>query len=530
MKLDGYIRVSRVNGREGDSFISPEQQRDKIEAFAKVMDAEIVEWHTDLDQSGGKISRPGLNKAMRRIEAKQTDGLIVAKIDRFARAVEAYAVIRRILEAEAVFASADERLDPSTPMGKAMLQIVLVFAEMELDRIRESWADAKKRAVERDLWIGRDTFGYRKRVVGIKKNDKPAYGPLEPHPDEGPVVTEAYRLAAGEGWSAARRYLEREAPHRRWRPEVVRRLLSSRVYLGESFLGELAKVDAHEPLTTPELYAAVQTLPEMRSTPRKASGDYVLSGVARCGKCGGGMIGQLQTVKGVQRRRLRCGCGGGASITADGLEEFVRDRVGVALAARATVVRVESAPLYEAQEALALAESDLTRWLADDRTRELIGDELFHQGVEGRLEKLAEARERYQHVSSQVARAEVIPAISDLEDPEQFARAVAAMVKAVKVKPGRGSTGERATIEWAECLNAETPETRARSPFETTASEQTIEAGMKGLAEGQRQRFPGAVVEAILPDRASRRHWAPPVPPVGPGDWGPHCRPFARRV
>jgi hypothetical protein len=35
-QLDGYIRVSKVAGREGDSYISPKVQREKIEGWAKL--------------------------------------------------------------------------------------------------------------------------------------------------------------------------------------------------------------------------------------------------------------------------------------------------------------------------------------------------------------------------------------------------------------------------------------------------------------------------------------------------------------
>ena len=58
-QMDGYVRVSKVGGREGDSFISPQQQRERIEAAAAAAKATIVEWHTDLDQSGGNADRPG---------------------------------------------------------------------------------------------------------------------------------------------------------------------------------------------------------------------------------------------------------------------------------------------------------------------------------------------------------------------------------------------------------------------------------------------------------------------------------------
>jgi hypothetical protein len=49
---DGYIRVSRRAGREGDSFISPEVQRKKIADWAKLHEVEIVQWWEEIDQSG----------------------------------------------------------------------------------------------------------------------------------------------------------------------------------------------------------------------------------------------------------------------------------------------------------------------------------------------------------------------------------------------------------------------------------------------------------------------------------------------
>jgi site-specific DNA recombinase len=41
---DGYIRVSRRGGREGESFISPQVQRQKIADWAALHDVEVVEW------------------------------------------------------------------------------------------------------------------------------------------------------------------------------------------------------------------------------------------------------------------------------------------------------------------------------------------------------------------------------------------------------------------------------------------------------------------------------------------------------
>jgi len=53
MRLDGYIRVSRVGGRSGDSFHSPDLQREAIQGWAAAHGHEIVQWHEELDESGG---------------------------------------------------------------------------------------------------------------------------------------------------------------------------------------------------------------------------------------------------------------------------------------------------------------------------------------------------------------------------------------------------------------------------------------------------------------------------------------------
>ncbi|MDQ3858884.1 MAG: recombinase family protein [Actinomycetota bacterium] len=63
-ELIGYMRVSRVAGREGDSFISPALQRERIEAHAKAHGHDVISWETDLDQPGSRYQRPGFQRAL----------------------------------------------------------------------------------------------------------------------------------------------------------------------------------------------------------------------------------------------------------------------------------------------------------------------------------------------------------------------------------------------------------------------------------------------------------------------------------
>jgi hypothetical protein len=43
MAFDGYVRISRVGGREGDSFLSPAIQRDSIRRQAKAKGVDLGE-------------------------------------------------------------------------------------------------------------------------------------------------------------------------------------------------------------------------------------------------------------------------------------------------------------------------------------------------------------------------------------------------------------------------------------------------------------------------------------------------------
>ena len=85
--MDQYVRVSRVAGRSGESFISPDLQREQGAAWASSRGVEVAAIHEDLDQSGGKLERPGLDALMARIRAGETDGVIVSKLDRLSRLV-----------------------------------------------------------------------------------------------------------------------------------------------------------------------------------------------------------------------------------------------------------------------------------------------------------------------------------------------------------------------------------------------------------------------------------------------------------
>src|SRR3954447_6499998 len=203
MKLDGYIRVSRVGGRSGDGFISPGEQKERVRAWAKSQGHRIAKWHEDLDQPGSKANRPGLNAAMERIETGTTGGLVVARLDRFGRSVQDSAnLLARIRAADGVLCTVAEGIDTSGYMGKFLADLFAALGELELARITETWATSRRSAVSRGIHIsGAVPTGYRRNENRV----------LEVDPKVAPAIREMFRRrAAGVSFKQLGRFLEGE--------------------------------------------------------------------------------------------------------------------------------------------------------------------------------------------------------------------------------------------------------------------------------------------------------------------------------
>jgi site-specific DNA recombinase len=280
MRLDGYIRVSRVGKREGASFISPTVQRERCEGVAKAGGHTIVAWHEDLDESGGKAERPGFQQALARIDAGESEGIVVAKLDRFARSVaDAAAAMKRIDDAGGALMVAESSLDTSTSFGRFAMHMMLAMAELELERLRESWDTARAQAVARGVHVASRT------PTGYERDEDRR---LVPNADA-PVVTELFRRRAeGASWNELASVLENagvETPYGSlsWTPGSMQSILENRVYLGEARSGEHVLPAAHAAVVDESTWRAAQ---RAKQRPSKRSGPTtLLAGLVRCAGC-----------------------------------------------------------------------------------------------------------------------------------------------------------------------------------------------------------------------------------------------------
>lgn len=409
---DGYIRVSRRAGREGESFISPEVQRKKVAEWAALHGVEIVRWWEELDQSGARRERPMFQEALTRCERGETGGIIVARLDRFARsAVDALESIRRLNDAGARLVSVEDNFDGSTAMGRFAIGILTLIAELELERIKANWQTAVTEAVGRGVHISaRPPTGYQRDDAGRLARAEPA----------GSVVAEVFRRrGVGASIEELAVFLETQSvfppsgnPH--WSRMGVRNLLKNPAYLGQARSGKVVKEGAHEPIVTrAEWDAAQHTRTLLRPPTESLSSRALLGGLIRCAGCGHTLkiSGSLDKKTDARYPTYYCTgrystglCTARATIRASTVDQYVEAQVLAALRADGGPLAqavAASERLDEALRAVIDAEHELDLFVTNPRLLTTLGEQRFLEGVDARQLALDDARAMVAHLRQQ---------------------------------------------------------------------------------------------------------------------------------
>ena len=136
-------RINAVYGRQSvdrkDS-ISIESQ---IEFCEYELKGENYKAYTDKGYSGKNTDRPKFQQLMADIQRGLIKKVVVYKLDRISRSILDFATMMEEFQKYNVeFVSSTEKFDTSTPMGRAMLNICIVFAQLEHETIQKRVTDA----------------------------------------------------------------------------------------------------------------------------------------------------------------------------------------------------------------------------------------------------------------------------------------------------------------------------------------------------------------------------------------------------
>lgn len=151
--------------------------------------------YTDKGYSGKNTNRPAFEEMLADMERGEVSRVIVYKLDRISRSILDFANMMEAFQKYNVeFVSSTEKFDTSTPIGRAMLNICIVFAQLERETIQKRVTDAYYSRCKKGLYMGgRIPYGFAKMDTVINRIKTSMYISV---PEESEQIKLMYSLYA----------------------------------------------------------------------------------------------------------------------------------------------------------------------------------------------------------------------------------------------------------------------------------------------------------------------------------------------
>lgn len=309
-----YIRVStQYQVRKGESL---EVQKNRLIEwcnFNGITQYEIFEDAGVSSKDESIVSRPAYNRMLNKIKQKKFTILVVTKLDRINRNVVDFNNMYNILKKNNVkFVSIDNGFDTSTPIGKAMVQICLVFGQMEIEQLSERVLETHLNVVSTSGKLqGRPPFGY---VRG--KNGTPEAGKAIVVKEEAEIVKKIYKMyLSGKSSGQIATYLNQNKIFGRkggmWITKGITDILHNEFYIGTYIYNRCTSgtrkpkpkeewiilKDHHTAIISKEDFDLVQKKisenTKSHNTSRSAN-IHLFKNIIVCGKCGKNYVSAIE--------------------------------------------------------------------------------------------------------------------------------------------------------------------------------------------------------------------------------------------
>lgn len=323
----GMVAIYARQSIDRPDSVSIETQVNQCRKFT----AEESRVYADAGYSGKNINRPEFERMLKDIKNGKLTAVISYRLDRISRNIIDFANLLNTFEKHGVqYISATEQFDTSTPMGRAMIYIVMVFAQLERETIATRILDNYRFRSMRGLFMGGNTpFGYDSRRILL---DGKKTSMLEPN-GQAEVLRDIFRrFSSKESMIGICHELNRKgiktAKGNLWSGNAVRRVLRNispccadgRLYdyltaagysianSRDEFDGQhgmclffknknrnqitdisdqIAVVGLHQPLISSEQYLHAQQILNTNAPARgKRSQRTFLAGLMKCKECG----------------------------------------------------------------------------------------------------------------------------------------------------------------------------------------------------------------------------------------------------
>lgn len=375
--LCAYLRLTV--DRDGNK-IGYDVQEESIRRWAEYAGETIGHVYRDKDLTAAdlNVERPEYEQMLADVEVGMWGGIVVWRLDRLVRLMYEFERCYKIVDSAGGFIVTTEPVIRSDePIGKAFLQLLVVFAEMEIGTMKVRARGHRMARAQKGLYNGGGPrpFGF----IGVERDEDGSYlnkgkVGVEHHPLEAALLREAADRILDEGWSwidVLNDWASRTPPvlgttGKPMSVETLRRILT-----GLRIIGKREAVVAHpetgdleidpetgefirepvtavwKPIITEKQWHDLRALIKQKG-PRGPALRYLLSSFITCGRCRQKLTGTKRRyrIQGVMTEvaKYRCkseishrqrGACGALEVLAQPVERLVVARV---------LVRIEQTP------------------------------------------------------------------------------------------------------------------------------------------------------------------------------------------
>ncbi|MDU4737954.1 recombinase family protein [Clostridium sp.] len=334
-RLALYTRVSTIEQSE-EGYSIDEQER-LLRSWAEKNNYEVYKCYSDRGISGKDIkNRPALKELLKDAEEKKFDMVISWKINRISRKLADVLKIVDILEKNDItFKSYSEPFETDTPAGKMQFQMMALIGEFERGTIAQNVKMGMCAKAKSGEWCGGRVLGYDLVPVENQEGAKRKKNRLTINEKEAEAVRFIFNeYVNGKGYKAITNQLNKLGYKTKKGNDFsvgsIREILTNPVYIGKVRYNvrqnwsekRRRNINAnpiitdgiHEPIIDEGLWDKVQAIMESKKgkPSRIYDGEYPLTGILRCPKCGAGMVISRTTNKladGTKKRIAYYCCG-----------------------------------------------------------------------------------------------------------------------------------------------------------------------------------------------------------------------------
>jgi len=252
-----YTRVSTEDqAKEGFSL---DAQLEKLKAYCKARDWDIVEEYVDDGFSGRNVKRPAYNRMIENME--NWDLLLVLKMDRIHRNSKNFMLMMEFLNKnQKEFVSMSESFDTSTAMGRFVMNIIQLIAQLESEQIGERvYIGMEQKARTNGGVLGFNIpygYDYTNGKLEVNKEEADVIKDIYSYYKEGKTMGEIVKMLNSTKIPTKKGGL--------WAKKTISTILKNPTYCGYLHWEDFINKSDHEKIIDENDFNEIQTIIEQR--------------------------------------------------------------------------------------------------------------------------------------------------------------------------------------------------------------------------------------------------------------------------